>query len=99
MTDVTLLAHKLADLRHQIDRAREKRPAELETFVTSEDVQALVALAVFVAVQEATDIAFHIIGTEAWGVPASYAEAFNLLAEHGVIDHLLAQRMASTVKV
>lgn len=99
MTDATVLAQKLAHLRHQVERARQKRPAELERFVESEDAQALVALAVLVAVQEATDIAFHIVGTEGWGVPASYAEGFDLLAEHGVIDRALAQQMASTVKV
>jgi uncharacterized protein YutE (UPF0331/DUF86 family) len=99
MTDAALLARKLAHLRHQIERARHKRPDDVDAFASDEDTQALVAMATFVAIQEAADLAFHIVGSKGWGVPASYADAFKILSSHGVIDHALSQQMTSTVKV
>ncbi len=94
-----MLARKLADLSHQVERARAKRPADITAFLDDEDTQALVALAIFVAIQAATDLAFHIVAANSWGVPASFAEGFKLLADHRVIDGALARQMASTVKV
>ncbi len=50
-------------------------------------------MSVPVLVQEAVDIAFHIATDDGVGVPASNAEAFELLARHGVIDAELAGLM------
>jgi uncharacterized protein YutE (UPF0331/DUF86 family) len=97
--DAALVARKLAQLRHQLDRARDKRPADAASFLNDEDAQSLVALAIFVAIQEAIDLAFYIIAAKGWGAPASYAETFSLLADRGVIDRALAQELSATVKV
>ena len=47
-----------------------------------------------VAIQEAIDVAFHVSADEGFGIPASYAESFDLLARNGVIDAALATRLA-----
>lgn len=39
-----------------------------------------------VAVQAALDIALHIAEDDGLGVPATYAEGFGMLADHGYID-------------
>ncbi len=52
-------------------------------------------MSVLVAVQEAIDAAFHIVADERWGVPASYAEGFELLASRSVIDGGLRDRMVA----
>lgn len=57
-----------------------------------------IALSLFVSIQEAIDVAFHVVTDERWGTPASNAEAFELLRRNGVIEASLAEgleRMAS----
>jgi uncharacterized protein YutE (UPF0331/DUF86 family) len=63
------------------------------------DRQDALAMSLFVAIQEATDIAFHIASDEGWGIPASYAESFEILARHGVIGVELADALARAVTV
>ncbi len=43
-------------------------------------------MTVLIAIQEAIDISFHIVVDEGWGLPATYAEGFDLLATHGLIE-------------
>jgi uncharacterized protein YutE (UPF0331/DUF86 family) len=52
-----------------------------------------------VAVQEAIDIAFHIVTDEGWGIPGSYADACPMLAEHGVVDRSVAESLARMVSL
>ncbi len=51
-------------------------------------------MSLLVAVQDALDIALHVASDSGWGVPASYGEAFTLLASHGVIEPSLAAELA-----
>jgi len=52
-------------------------------------------MSLLVAIQNALDIALHMASDEGWGVPASYAESFGMLATHGVIDASLVASMAN----
>jgi uncharacterized protein YutE (UPF0331/DUF86 family) len=56
-------------------------------------------MSLLVAIQEAIDIAFHIVSDEGWGLPSSYADGFEILARHGVIDDALADALSRTVAV
>jgi uncharacterized protein YutE (UPF0331/DUF86 family) len=56
-------------------------------------------MSLLVAIQEAADIAFHVSTDEGWGIPASYPDAFHMLARHHLIDTLLADELARTVAV
>jgi uncharacterized protein YutE (UPF0331/DUF86 family) len=56
-------------------------------------------MSVLVTIQEATDIAFHIASDEGGGIPSSYAEGFEILARHRVIDAALAETLARTVAI
>ncbi len=62
-------------------------------------MQDALAMSLFVTIQEATDIAFHISSDEGWGVPSSYVDGFTLLARHGVIDTALSGDLARVVSV
>ena len=55
----------------------------------------VVILNVFVALQECLSLATHWLADEGWDIPANYAGIFRVLAEHEVLDHDLAARMAS----
>jgi len=86
MTDALLVLRKLTLLREHARRVRRRRPGTSAAFKADVDLQDALALSLLVAIQEALDIALHIAADEGWGVPASYAEGFELLARHGVLD-------------
>lgn len=97
MTDAVLVLRKLATLREHVERARRRRPADVESLRADVDRQDALGMSVLVALQEAIDIAFHVVADERWGIPSSYAESFDLLARHGVIDAPLAGELARAV--
>lgn len=97
MTDAELVVQKLAMLRDHLARARRRRPATADLLRGDVDLQDSLSMSVLVAIQEAIDIAFHIVSDEGWGAPASYAESFDLLQRHGVIDAPLARVLSGAV--
>jgi uncharacterized protein YutE (UPF0331/DUF86 family) len=95
VTDATLVLAKLTTVREHVDRIERRRRGTFEQFRGDVDRQDALALSLIVALQESADIALHIASDQGWGVPPSYAAAFDLLAERGVIDRDLARRMAA----
>lgn len=94
MTDRSVVLQKIAILRDHVQRVRRRRPDAAIRLREDLDLQDAIALSLLVAIQEAVDIAFHIVADEGWGVPASYAEGFTALSTRGILDADLAQRMA-----
>lgn len=94
MTDRSIVLQKLAILKDHVGRVRRRRPASATLLADDLDLQDAIALSLLVAIQEAADVAFHIVSDEGWGVPASYGDGFGLLANHCVLDAGLAARMA-----
>ena len=94
MTDTTLVLAKLTVLGEHLDRMERRRPLSLDQFRADVDRQDALALSLLVALQEAADIALHIGADEGWGIASSYAERFELIARHGVIEPDLARRLA-----
>ncbi len=95
MTDKGVVLRKLASIREHVLRLRRRRPASIEALRDDVDRQDAIAMSLLVAVQEAMDIGLHLASDLGWGVPASYAETFELLARNGVIDSALASRLAN----
>lgn len=93
MTSAHLVARKLASLIEFARRARTRRPLSVEELATDVERQDALGMALLVAIQEAIDLAFHIVTFERLGTPGSYAEGFDLLAKGGVIDSELAAAM------
>lgn len=99
MTDRLILLKKLAMLREHAERVRRRRPASQAAFEADIEVQDALALSFLVAVQEANDIAMHIAADEGWGLPGSYAEAFEILARNNVITAEHARELAAVAAV
>jgi uncharacterized protein YutE (UPF0331/DUF86 family) len=95
VTNALLLLRKLSVLNEHVRRARRRRPDDLQRFLDDADMQDATAMSLLVAIQEAIDIALHVASDEGWGIPASYAAAFDLLAAHGVIDAALARALGA----
>lgn len=99
MTDRILVLTKLSTMRDHLERVRRRRPPSPEKLQADTDLQDALAMSLMVAIQEAVDIAFHVVADEGWGVPSSYADGFAILARHGVIDVTLADALARIVTV
>jgi uncharacterized protein YutE (UPF0331/DUF86 family) len=90
VTDTTIVLRKLASLRDHVGRMRRRRSPDPALFREDVDLQDALSMSLLVAVQEALDIALHMAADEGWGLPASYVESFELLANHGIVDRSLA---------
>ena len=99
MTDRLVVLKKLAMLREHAARIRRRRPATREAFESDVDIQDAIALSFLVATQEANDIALHLAADEGWGLPSSYAEAFDLLARNHVLTPEHARELAAVASV
>ncbi len=99
MTDPLIVLRKLVTLRDHLERARTRRPGSASELEQDRLLQDALAMSLFVAIQEAIDIAFHVVADEGWGMPGSYAEAFKVLAERGVLDAALVEPLEGCARL
>jgi len=95
MVDRVILAAKIGAVRDAVARIESVLPPDAEGFAADRTAREVVALNLFVAVQECIALAAHWIGDEGKQVPASYADLFRHLSEHGVVSPSLATRLAA----
>jgi uncharacterized protein YutE (UPF0331/DUF86 family)/predicted nucleotidyltransferase len=93
-TDQDVVLRKVTSIREHVSRIRRRRAVDLAVFKADIDRQDALGMSLLVAVQDALDVALHIAADEGWGVPASYAESFGVLAAHGVIEGPLSADLA-----
>jgi uncharacterized protein YutE (UPF0331/DUF86 family) len=93
VVDKTILARKLVAIRDAVDRIDDVLPDDAAAFVSDRTCREVVTLNLFLALQESIAIATHWIADAGWDVPASHGAAFTTLAERGVIDADLAERL------
>jgi uncharacterized protein YutE (UPF0331/DUF86 family) len=96
--DEQLVAQKLESLRRCIQRVESRIPEELDALLTDLDSQDIISLNLTRAVQMCVDIASHwlVENTESTA-PKTMGQAFESLANAGLIEHELAQRMRKSV--
>ena len=94
VVDNALLAAKIAAVRDATARVRAVLPASADLFSADRSAREVVTLNLFVAVQTCLDLAAHWLADAGWDMPATYADVFGALAEHGVIPRDLATRLA-----
>ena len=99
MTNVMLVARKLATLDDHLGRLKQRRPATIEIFAGDLLLQDAIAMGILVVVQEAMDIALHIASDEGWPLASTYREAFAVLEQHGIIGAGLAASLSGTAQL
>jgi uncharacterized protein YutE (UPF0331/DUF86 family) len=99
VTNIALVARKLAIVDEHLRRLRERRPTELSTLKADTLLQDAIALSILVLVQEAMDIALHIASDEGWELASSYREAFVVLERHGLLDSALTTSLAGAAQL
>lgn len=95
--DRLIAERKLDSLRRCLARVRERCPADLEALAASPDLQDIVVLNLSRAVQICVDLALHVLSSMNEPVPDTMGQAFDRLAQAGVIPPELALRLRRAV--
>ncbi len=99
MTNVALVARKLAVMEEHLRRLTARRPAALAAMRADTLLLDAISMSVLVVVQEAMDIALHIASDEGWELASSYRDAFVVLARHGIIADDLAVSLGGAAQL
>ena len=95
--DRDVIEKKLESLRSCLKRIEAKCPADAQTLVGDPDLQDIVALNLSRAVQVCVDISAHLISGMELPAPDTMGQAFDLLAQAGVLTPALASRLKKAV--
>lgn len=98
MVQIELVRDKIRRLRETIAGLRSALPADVEGLLIR-DVLDLVSFRVYLGVQEAIDLASHVIADEGWGPAPSLRDHFAILATRGVLEPDVASTLAASVKI
>lgn len=93
-----IVIQKLAELADRAARVRAHRQVDAAALAADRDALDLVSFNLMLAVQACADLAGHIIADERWPAPASLAESFERLAQHGVISRETADTFRLAVR-
>jgi uncharacterized protein YutE (UPF0331/DUF86 family) len=98
MVRIEVVREKIRRMRATLAMLARVRPARASA-LKDRDAIDLVAFRVYLVVQEAVDIASHLIADEGWGPAPSLRDHFAILEQQGVIDASLSGELSSAVKV
>jgi uncharacterized protein YutE (UPF0331/DUF86 family) len=88
-----VVAAKVGAIRAAVARIRTKLPSSRDAFLRDADVREIVALNLFVAVQEALDLAAHWLADEGLAPPQTFRDTFRSLGESGALPATVAAKM------
>jgi uncharacterized protein YutE (UPF0331/DUF86 family) len=90
---------KIARAAAWLDSAGAAYDRPLEELRSDAAGRDLAAFHLFLAVQEAVDLAAHWVADAGWTPPDDVGSTFDVLAAHGAIDRQLADQMRAIVRV
>jgi len=92
--DSAMLAEKVSAVERHLSRIADRLPPRPEDLLPASDASDTVILHLWQAVQIVIDLAMSACVQLKLGAPATYADAFRVLATAGQIDRALADRLA-----
>lgn len=92
-----VLARKIAAIRGRTARVRELLPATVDAFLSRRTEAEALMLNLFLALQECSDLALHLVAGLGLGVPGEARAAFDLLARNDLIPAPLARKLSAAV--
>lgn len=98
MVDRDLILRKLADLQQYLEQVFEYRGVSVDEYRRDWKIQRIVERTLQIAIEACVDVATHIIADRGLRVPATYAEAFEVLGEAGLLDGALQAAMVRMAK-
>lgn len=93
MVDRDLILRKLANLDLYVRQVSEYRDLTVEQYRRDWKIQRIIERSLQMAIEVCADIATHVIADRGLRVPTTYAEAFEVLAEAGLLDARLGETM------
>ena len=93
MVDAAVLARKVAAIRDAVARIRDVVPETPAAFLADRTAREVVTLNLFLALQETIGLATHWLADDGVAVPDTYGDVFSTLAERGIIDAALGDRL------
>ena len=97
MVDKDLIIAKASSVKGHLNRIKEKRKTDLETFLKDLDRQESILFNLQMSIQNCIDIAAHITSEEGLGVPGSTSEMFYMLEDNGYISVDITEKMVKAV--
>lgn len=91
--DRAILAERVMVIERHLARVAARLPETPESFMAATDASDAVVLHLWQATQLTIDLATAACLEWDLGAPASYADAFRRLADHGVLERPLADRL------
>jgi uncharacterized protein YutE (UPF0331/DUF86 family) len=91
--DAAILAERIASVQRHLRRVAQRLPPDPVAMRPATDATDVVLLHLWQAVQIVIDVAVSSCVTLGLGSPATYGDAFRLLAAEGVIETDLAERL------
>lgn len=98
MVDRDLLLRKLAEIEQYLRELSEYRHVSAEQYRTDWKTQRIVDRTLQLAIESCVDVATHVIADRRLRIPSSYAEAFQVLGESGLIDDELQETMIAMAR-
>jgi uncharacterized protein YutE (UPF0331/DUF86 family) len=98
VVDRDLILRKLADLDQYLLQLGEYRDISVEQYRGDWKSQRIIERTLQLAIEACLDVTSHIIADRGLRVPATYAEAFDVLREATLIDEKLRETMVRMAK-
>jgi len=89
-----LLLRKVLACRDRIEKLRSAIPAQAEDVARDDRLEAFLSFHLFLLIQDAVDLAAHLVAVRGLAVPASQRESFEALARAGVLTTKSSEAMA-----
>lgn len=90
-----ILVKKALACRDRIQKIRAALPANPADIRSDERTEAFISFNLFLLIQDAIDIAAHVIADSGLALPASHRESFEALAQAGILSRETATQMAA----
>jgi uncharacterized protein YutE (UPF0331/DUF86 family) len=99
VVEQAIVLRKVSELRRYVADVRVRVQVDPARFEADEELHDLAGFHLMLALQNAVDLAFHLVADQGRGVPGSQREAFEALAREGVIDHELARALGDAASL
>ncbi len=98
VADQEIVRERCARIRRYVNDLNDMADISADAFRQNRERQYAVLHALQLAIEAAIEIGAHICAADGFGIPASYAETFDLLEQHGVVDAALADALRAMAR-
>ena len=98
MVDQTLILRKLSQLEEYSFQIQDFRSISVDDYKSDWKSQRIIERTLQMMIETCVDIAGHIISDKKYRIPESYADAFTVLRENGIVGENICRTMEQIAK-